>query len=1071
MNAAGHRPKHDVSHVFPQLKDFQRRTVDVAAAQLFGAGGTRRFLVADEVGLGKTVVARGLIAKAIELHDAEDRERTDIIYVCSNGDIARQNVRRLNVLRDQDFAHATRLTLLPQQLRHFQSRPVNFVSFTPGTSFDLRSAEGVRNERIILLRMLKQAWGEEFKWDEDASRVFAGSVAIRRFVKKLAEKSDEPLDPLLTSAFTRDITTSHDHELLRDEFRSLKKDFRRLGHQHSSEVPWELRRRRALFVGRMRIVLARACIGALQPRLVILDEFQRFKHLLDPDSEQGALAQKLFHQPDIAVLLLSATPYKMYTRGDEEEDHYNDFLETVSFLRRDGVAVEGLRLDIEQFRRGILRGDGGGREAAAAAKTRIEDELRRVMSRNERVSVSPDASAMIETRTDRPSRLSADDVRRFRTLRILGRRVGAAGAMPYWEAVPYPLSNLDGYHFWKEFSKTLRQRPQPVRDLDLESLCVDFDRVRDYEETDAGNPRMRSLEDDTVGSGMWKLLWLPPSLPYYALSGPHAQPGLTPTKRLIFSNWRAAPRAIATHLSFAAERLMASGDKSAVNTAEDRKGHRPLVFGSGEQIRGMRTLALLLPSVVLAELGDPLTIARELHADDASDSLPPTLEQVRAVVAPRVAEKLAVLERHANEQLGVDERWYAVAPLLLDDRRDQEGRLKAWLRSNDPVRAIADLAVDGDDDTPIARSDGLSGDLELLNRYLEGEKPLGGLPDDLTEVLTDLAIAGPGVCALRALRRVQPSLGANDATTRTAALRISDALRTVFNSREAGILLRSLHGGVEAEQWRATLTYCAEGNLQSVLDEWFHVLHDGLASQVSDEQELLEEIADTARDAIQIKTVNLSAQSLYKNPGGYLYRTRTIRMRANFALRFGDEQSETDKTLMRGAAIRTAFNSPFRPFVLATTSVGQEGLDFHVYCHAVVHWNLPRNPVDLEQREGRVHRYKNHAVRRNIASRHRDVAMASSFEPWHAMFDAAAEERDGDELVPYWVFRHGPARIERHVPALPLSREEGMHDSLKRSTAAYRLVFGQPRQDDLLSYLDKSECLDMTGLTIDLRPR
>jgi hypothetical protein len=46
-----------------------------------------------------------------------------------------------------------------------------------------------------------------------------------------------------------------------------------------------------------------------------------------------------------------------------------------------------------------------------------------------------------------------------------------------------------------------------------------------------------------------------------------------------------------------------------------------------------------------------------------------------------------------------------------------------------------------------------------------------------------------------------------------------------------------------------------------------------------------------------------------------------------------------------------------------------------------------------------------------------------------------------------------------------------MHDSLKRSTAAYRLVFGQPRQDDLLSYLDKSECLDMTGLTIDLRPR
>ena len=44
-----------------------------------------------------------------------------------------------------------------------------------------------------------------------------------------------------------------------------------------------------------------------------------------------------------------------------------------------------------------------------------------------------------------------------------------------------------------------------------------------------------------------------------------------------------------------------------------------------------------------------------------------------------------------------------------------------------------------------------------------------------------------------------------------------------------------------------------------------------------------------------------------------------------------------------------------------STSIGQEGLDFHTYCHAVVHWNLPSNPVDMEQREGRVHRYKGHA--------------------------------------------------------------------------------------------------------------
>jgi len=49
------------------LKDFQRRTVDYIFHRMFLAESpTRRFLVADEVGLGKTMVARGVIAKALE---------------------------------------------------------------------------------------------------------------------------------------------------------------------------------------------------------------------------------------------------------------------------------------------------------------------------------------------------------------------------------------------------------------------------------------------------------------------------------------------------------------------------------------------------------------------------------------------------------------------------------------------------------------------------------------------------------------------------------------------------------------------------------------------------------------------------------------------------------------------------------------------------------------------------------------------------------------------------------------------------------------------------------------------
>jgi superfamily II DNA/RNA helicase len=160
--------------------------------------------------------------------------------------------------------------------------------------------------------------------------------------------------------------------------------------------------------------------------------------------------------------------------------------------------------------------------------------------------------------------------------------------------------------------------------------------------------------------------------------------------------------------------------------------------------------------------------------------------------------------------------------------------------------------------------------------------------------------------------------------------------------------------------------------------------------------------------------------------------------------------------------VREAFNSPFRPFVLATTSIGQEGLDFHPYCHVVYHWNLPSNPVDLEQREGRVHRYKGHAIRKNVARRHGLAALKTrqdgEFDPWEALFDAAAKTRPigASELVPYWLYEvEGGAKVERRVPLLPFSREEIHLERLKRSLALYRLVFGQPRQEDLLNYLDR----------------
>jgi len=111
----------DSGPVLAGLKDFQLKTVRHVERQFFERE-QRRFLVADEVGLGKTLVARGLVARIIERLQAEGVARIDVVYICSNQEIARQNLRRLNVLGRDDLALPSRLTLLP---RHVGSMPTD----------------------------------------------------------------------------------------------------------------------------------------------------------------------------------------------------------------------------------------------------------------------------------------------------------------------------------------------------------------------------------------------------------------------------------------------------------------------------------------------------------------------------------------------------------------------------------------------------------------------------------------------------------------------------------------------------------------------------------------------------------------------------------------------------------------------------------------------------------------------------------------------------------------------------------------------------------------------------------
>jgi len=200
-------------------------------------------------------------------------------------------------------------------------------------------------------------------------------------------------------------------------------------------------------------------------------------------------------------------------------------------------------------------------------------------------------------------------------------------------------------------------------------------------------------------------------------------------------------------------------------------------------------------------------------------------------------------------------------------------------------------------------------------------------------------------------------------------------------------------------------------------------------------------------------------------------------------LRLGEGKVEGDEEVTRSDQVRAAFNSPFRPFILATTSIGQEGLDFHQYCHSIYHWNLPSNPVDLEQREGRIHRYKGLVIRRNIVRQFGLKALKSNKnyrDPWNYLFERGEKNRpkNMDDIIPFWVFEPEDKRgmkINRHVPCMPLSRDIERLQDLKKTLAVYRMVFGQPRQDDLVEflkrYMDEEEISQaVQNFRIDLSP-
>jgi hypothetical protein len=291
-------------------------------------------------------------------------------------------------------------------------------------------------------------------------------------------------------------------------------------------------------------------------------------------------------------------------------------------------------------------------------------------------------------------------------------------------------------------------------------------------------------------------------------------------------------------------------------------------------------------------------------------------------------------------------------------------------------------------------------------------------------------------------------------------------LRTYFNKRLVQTIIRRQGSGDSYTE--KVLSYCQQAHYQAVLDEYAYLVRHVL--QQEDAEKFLDHIG--------------RAMGMWSGSPGVNERTRLGHISSrprpqagHFALAFGDdvsnESTETDGKA-RKSVVREAFNSPFWPFVLATTSVGQEGLDFHLYCRDIVHWNLPSNPVDLEQREGRINRYDGLSIRRNIKCDFplRAVRPQMGENLWKSVFRVVtAKSQDNGRfkhgLFPHWIYQSQAGHladiavqsiIRRHLLFYAGSRDRQHYVELKKALALYRLVFGQPRQQDILEQVF-AQCL------------
>ncbi len=411
----------------------------------------------------------------------------------------------------------------------------------------------------------------------------------------------------------------------------------------------------------------------------------------------------------------------------------------------------------------------------------------------------------------------------------------------------------------------------------------------------------------------------------------------------VFSAWEMVPRMIGALVSYEAERLtvgklvhqIKNQDKKNTGYFADGSRRYPVArlrFNvSNGEVRGMSLFALLYPSKTLSDMYLPI---ESLNNHES-------LEVIEKSVRLKLKEKLAIIEEKYGDSGNnkEDARWYYLAPMLMD------GVIyaKHWIED-----IVWEMNTDEEDTTSEVRSSskdkrnkGFIAHIDKLRSYLDApeEIHLGRKPEDLLETLVNMVLGSPAICIYRSNGR---------STARATSL--AKVFVNNFNLPESTAIIDLAYGRCRDDNshWQNVLKYCKDGCFQAMIDEYIHMLKETAGFQSDGNQYQI--VHDMMMDSLKIHTATYIADTypdFKKRINGADRKSDGCRIRSSYAVGFTKDAGDNSKVVMRKENIRNAFNSPMRPFVLATTSIGQEGLDFHNYCRVIMHWNLPSNPIDV----------------------------------------------------------------------------------------------------------------------------